>query len=400
MNKKYEDWRVVFVAALTSLLVAIVVVLALTTYLWRQNSPGETVALSRLAADLTANDLVVAAVRQAKPAVVSIAITKDVPVLERWGGSNFFDDWFGLPFSLPQYREGETERREVGGGSGFLVSADGYIVTNRHVVDDDEAEYTVFTNDGEKHPAEVLAVDPVLDIAVIKIAGQNLPYLEFGEAAELEVGETAIAIGNALGEFRNTVSVGVISGLARSIVAGTNTGVVEALDEVIQTDAAINQGNSGGPLLNLAGEVVGVNVAVAAGSENIGFALPASGLREVVESVRREGKIVRPFIGVRYVAVTPELQKRNNLPVDYGVLVARGQTAADLAVIPGSPADRAGIVENDIIVEVDGQKLDSESRLGALLRSKKVGDRVTLKLLHRGLSKTVVVTLEALPDLN
>lgn len=344
---------------------------------------------------------VVGVVERANPAVVSITVSKNVPVLERYYDTpDFFDDWFGFGvprLPLPQYRERGTELREVGGGSGFFVSADGHILTNRHVVDDNSAEYTVFTNDGKTHAARVVARDPVFDIAIIKIDGGNYPYLEFGDSDALRVGQTSIAIGNALGEFRNTVSVGVISGLARSVVAGDLAGNAEFLDQVIQTDAAINRGNSGGPLLGLNGKVVGVNVAVAAGSENIGFALPANVVRSAVESVERTGKIIRPYIGVRYQAVTPELQQQQNLPYDYGVLITRGNGTA-AAVVPDSPADQAGLKENDIILEVDGVKLEGSHTLAGEIRQKAVGDTVRLRVWQQGTVRTISLRLSAMPE--
>lgn len=343
---------------------------------------------------------VVETVKKANPAVVAITISKNVPIYERYYESvpspfeSFFgDDFFG-GFTIPQIRQRGTELREVGGGSGFIVSADGYIVTNRHVVDDENAEYTVFTNDGKKYPAKVVARDPALDLAVIKIDASGLPYLPFGDSDSLEVGQTVIAIGNALAEFRNTVSTGIVSGLSRSIVASDRSGNAEALDQLIQTDAAINEGNSGGPLLNLAGEVIGVNVAIASGAENVGFALSSNSVKSVVESVQETGRIVRPYLGVRYIPITEELKERNRLPVDYGVLVQRGENPGDLAVIPGSPADKAGIVENDIILEIDGTKLTSDRNLAGIIRTKQVGDTVRLKVLHRGEEKGVSVVLE------
>jgi len=359
----------------------------------------DNTALAPLASDEAA---IVETVKQATDAVVSIVITKDVPVVERYFADPF-DDFFGnnlgpFQFRVPQLRERGTERREVGGGSGFLVSADGLIITNRHVVSDEAAEYTVFTNDGEKHEAEVIARDPANDIAVIKINGSNLPHLTFGDSDQLQVGQTAIAIGNALSEFQNSVSVGVVSGLSRSIIAGDSSGQAEQLEQVIQTDAAINPGNSGGPLLNRSGQVIGVNVAVALGSENIGFALPANVVKNVVDSVASTGRIIRPFLGVRYIAVTPVLQERNNLTVDYGVLVSRGETPEDLAVVPGSPANKAGIQEGDIILEIDGVRLTEETSLASIIRNKKVGDRIRLKLLKQGREQEVTVTLEETPQ--
>lgn len=349
----------------------------------------------------TLESAIVSVVEQAEPAVVSIVVTKDVPKVEQYfedfnpfGGPSPFG---GFEFRIPRLRENGTERREIGGGTGFIVSSDGLVLSNKHVVADEDASYTILTNDNQKMEAEVVARDPSLDIAVLKIKGSNLPYLSFGDSDQLKPGRFVIAIGNALGEFRNSVSVGVISGLFRSIVAGDGRGQSELLEEVIQTDAAINPGNSGGPLLDLSGRVVGVNVAVATGSENIGFALPSNLVSEVVESVKEHGEIVRPYIGVRYVLITPSLKEKNNLPFDYGALISRDETEEGLAVMPGSPADKAGLVENDIILEVDGARVSTERSLASLIRQKKVGDRVRLKIWHKGEVGETALTLEKLP---
>ena len=348
---------------------------------------------------------VVAAVAKASPAVVSIVISRDVAVVEQYyeeSPGNPFDPFGDLltpfQFRVPQYRQRGIQRQEIGGGSGFLVSPDGMIVTNRHVVDQDDAKYTVFTNDGTKYDAEVVARDPANDLAIIRIQGSGLPFLELGDSNQLHVGQTAIAIGNALSEFRNTVSVGVISGLSRSIVAGGGQGQPEQLEEVIQTDAAINPGNSGGPLLNLAGQVVGVNVAVALGTENIGFALPVNIAQEVVNSVKETGRIVRPFLGVRYVMITAALQEQNLLPVDHGALLLGGGEPTELAIVPGSPADTAGLKEGDIILEIDGVALNEERSLAGIIRTKRVGDMVTLKTLRAGEERTVTMTLSETPS--
>ena len=186
-----------------------------------------------------------------------------------------------------------------------------------------------------------------------------------------------------------------MSGLSRSIVAsdylGRNT---EVLDQLIQTDAGINHGNSGGPLLNLSGEVIGVNVAVAEGAENISFAISGNSVKRVVESVQKTGRIVRPYLGVRYVVITPELRERKKLSIDHGVLVQRDTITSDLAVIPGSPADKAGVMENDIILEVDGIKLAQGRSLSSIIRTKNVGDTIQLRILRDGQEKTVTVVLE------
>lgn len=346
---------------------------------------------------LTQEDLVIEAVKKSKDAVVSIIITKDVPILEQYYEEQPFDNFFGFNFRVPKYRQNGTEEKKVGGGSGFIVSEDGYIVTNKHVVDDEEAEYTVFLNDDSEYQAEVLSRDPLNDIAILKINAENLPTLSFADSDSIVVGQSVIAIGNPLLEFNNSVSVGVVSGLSRSITASSGFGKSEQLEGVIQTDAAINPGNSGGPLLNLKGEVIGVNVAVASG-QNIGFSLPANMVKKVFESVKEHGKIVRPYLGIRYIPVNKTLKDANKLSVDYGVLIIRGEKVTDLAVVPGSPADKAGLLENDIILEVDGEKLDSEKNLARIISEKTVGDTIKMKILSKGKEKTVNITLEEVPE--
>lgn len=341
---------------------------------------------------------VVEVVDAANPAVVSIIISKDVPKLEQImgqdQGQNSPFGFFG--FNAPQYRQNGTEEKEIGGGSGFLVSADGYIVTNAHVVSDKEAKYTVYLNDEAKYDASVVSADATLDIAVLKIDGSNLPFLQFGDSDAVKVGQSVIAIGNALGEFRNTVSVGVISGLSRSITAG-GQGSSELLSDVLQTDAAINPGNSGGPLLDLSGNVIGVNVATSSGGENISFSLPSNTVKAAVESIEKNGHVVMAYLGVRFVMIDEAFAKQNDLSVTEGALVQRGDDGKSVAVIPGSPADKAGIEENDIITKVDGTALDSTHPLNVVLRKKAVGDVISLTILHDGEEKTVQATLVERP---
>ncbi|MGB9763501.1 MAG: S1C family serine protease [Minisyncoccia bacterium] len=349
---------------------------------------------------------VVSIVEKTNPAVVSIVITKNVPLIEQYYerfnpfGDDFWNQFFGdnFGFVIPQFRQKGFKKEEIGGGTGFFISSDGLIVTNKHVVKDNNAEYTVLTNDGKKYDAKVLAKDSILDIAILKIKGNNFPYLTLGDSSKLKLGQTVIAIGNALGEFRNSVSVGVISGLSRTIKAHDYTGNVESLDEVIQTDAAINPGNSGGPLLDLNGKVIGINVAMESGAENIAFALPINTLKPIIESVKQYGEIIRPYLGIRYVVIDDNLKQKNHLPVNYGVLVLRGNNSDELAVIPGSPADKAGIQENDIILEIDGKKLTPDQSLAQIISQKKVGDIVKLKILHKGQEKTIEVKLEKAPQ--
>jgi len=338
---------------------------------------------------------VINVVAKANPAVVSIVITKDVPVIEQYYQQfNLFGN-----LSIPQQNQDNTQQQEIGGGSGFFVSSDGYIVTNSHVVEDSQANYTVITSDGKKYDAKILAKDSTLDVAIIKVDGKDFKYLAFANSDKLQLGQSAIAIGNALAEYQNSISRGIISGLSRSIVAGDSaTGNSEQLEGVIQTDAAINPGNSGGPLLDIKGNVIGVNVAVENNAENISFALPGNMVKGIVDSVKEHGEIVRPYLGVRYTQITESLQKENNLSVSYGALISRGETSNQLAVIPGSPADKAGIVENDIILEVDGVKLDGGKTLISIIRQKQVSQTVKLKIQHDGKEKEISVKLEKSPS--
>lgn len=363
-----------------------------------KDEAGENISTENI---LSQESFVISAVKKSTPAVASIIVTKELPVYENYFESSPFGGFLNLPdlfFNIPKQRQNGTEKKEVGGGTGFFVTEDGLIVTNRHVVEDEKAEYTVLLSDGKKYDAKVLARDEVLDIAIIKVAGSNFEYLDLGDSETISVGQSVIAIGNALAEFQNSVSVGVISGLSRSLVAGDSMGNSELLEHVIQTDAAINPGNSGGPLLDLRGNVIGVNVAVVKGSENIGFALPINSVKSIINSVKETGKIVRPYVGIRYVQIDEQMKKENDLSVDYGILVIRGEGKNEIAVIPGSPADKAGILENDIVLELDGKKLDKDQSFSLLIREKKVGDFVNLKVLSKGLEKNIKLKLENMPS--
>jgi serine protease Do len=335
-------------------------------------------------------------VQRTSPGVVSVVISKDVSRLRGFSGNPFF----GFPFFADPFDDsgrggsGETRRQTVGQGSGFLVSSDGMIVTNKHVVQDGNADYTVIANDGKEYPAKVLASDPTNDIALIKIDAQGLHALDLGNSDDLKVGQTVIAIGNSLGEFSNTVSKGIVSGLRRDVVAGSDQGGAERLRDIIQTDAAINPGNSGGPLLDVSGSVIGVNVAMAQGAENIGFALPINQVKRIIDQVKTTGKIATPFLGVRYMVLDKDIQKQENLPFGYGALILRGERMTDFAVIPGSPADKAGLVENDIILEIDGVKVDKDRQIGDVVAEHQAGDELTLKVWHKGETKDVRVKLE------
>ncbi len=280
-----------------------------------------------------------------------------------------------------------------GGGTGFIITGDGLIVTNKHVVADDGAAYTVFTSTGDAHEAKVLARDPLNDLAVLKIEASGLPVVQLGDSDALKIGQHVVAIGNALGEFSNSVTTGVISAKERQIQAQAGRGVVENLSGLLQTDAAINPGNSGGPLVNLAGQVIGINTAVAGGAENIGFAIPINVVKKAIESVKSTGEIKRPQMGVRYVPITKEFAKLNQLPVDHGVLLVRGNDPGELAVVPSSPADKAGLTEGDIVTEINGDRIDENHPLLAILTKYEIGQKVILTVLTKGETKKVELEL-------
>lgn len=359
--------------------------------------PEDVVALENAA--LARDTLIQDIATRVSPAVISVIATKDVLVMEQIFTNPLpQDDLFSQLFpdfnlQIPQLRQKGTEKKQISAGSGFLISKDGLIITNRHVVEDKDAEYTAILNNGKKLPAKIIARDALKDFAVLKIEGSNFSFLSLGDSDRVKVGQTAIAIGNALGEFQNTVSLGIISGLRRTLTASGAASGPEELSGVFQTDAAINPGNSGGPLLNLEGEVIGLDTAIAEGAQNVGFAIPINQIKKSLESVKAFGKIIYPFIGVRYTVITPEVKIKNNLSVNYGVLIGTA-TDGESAIMPGSPAEKAGLTEKDIILEFDGTKITADNTLTKLIQGKKVGDKITLKILRSGQEQNVVITLE------
>lgn len=271
-------------------------------------------------------------------------------------------------------------------GSGFIVSGDGLIVTNKHVVADTTLTYKVSTLDGKTFDAVSISRDPNNDIAVIKINATGLKPVSLGDSNNLQVGQFVIAIGTALGEFRNTVTTGVVSGLGRGINAGADfSGYVERLDNVIQTDAAINPGNSGGPLLDSSGQVIGINVAVAQGANNIAFSIPINTVKDALNLFKANGKFpAKAYLGVEYQMLSQQVALLNQVP--QGAYVAN--------VISGSPAEKAGIQQGDVIFKINGQAItDQNGGLAAIVVGKKPGDSITLDIWRNGASMTVTVTL-------
>jgi len=342
---------------------------------------------------LSYEQAVTSAVEKVSPSVVSIVVTKDIPIMEEY----YYYPFEGFDIRVPRYRQEGTEEQEVGGGTGFIVSSNGLVLTNKHVVKDKEADYTVFTNSGEKYEAEVLARDPFQDIAVLKIEAENLPVVRLGDSDEIKIGQTTIAIGNVLGEFRNSVSVGVVSGLSRDVTA-SGGGSTEMLEDIVQTDAAINRGNSGGPLLNIEGEVIGINTAMAVSAENVGFAIPINQAKRDIEQVRETGEIIYPFLGIYYTMISPTLAEEYGLSVQDGAWVGRNQLGekTERAIFPDSPAEEVGLRRDDIIVRFDKKDLTLEDDLADVIRGYSPGDRVALRVLRGGEEVALEVELDRL----
>lgn len=338
----------------------------------------------------TFDKLTIEAVKKVSPSVVSIAVSKYLPRMHDINPAQLFN-----PFMMGDVEDGAGQKVKVGGGSGFIAHPSGLVLTNKHVVIDADAEYTVVLRDGTELPAKVVSRDPINDIAMLKIEGENLPAATLANSTDIELGQTVIAIGNALGMFSNSVSKGIISGLARSISASLGAGGhTENLRGVIQTDVAINQGNSGGPLVNLDGEVVGINTAVIFGAQNIGFAIPVEWAKDDLNDIIAHGRIIKPFLGLMYVMLTPELARRYALATNHGAMIIRDHRPDAVAVLAGSPADKAGLKEHDIVTKLNDQELTDGKDLTDMLQAHKVGDTVTLSFLRGDAEQQCHLTLE------
>ncbi len=286
------------------------------------------------------------------------------------------------------------EKEQIGSGTGFLISADGLILTNKHVAtaaDTKDAEYQITLSSGKKYYAQFIGTDPLRDLAILKIFDKDLPYVELGDSGQLKVGETVIAIGNILGRYQNSATKGIISGLGRFIMSTDNAqGDEESLDNVIQTDAEINLGNSGGPLIDLHGRVVGVNVAIDQAGRSVGFAIPINDARPVVNSVIASGRIIRPWLGVYYQTLSPEIAEQNGLTRSAGAWLSAPADNAE-TIAPGSPAEKAGLQQGDIVFEINAIKLDERNTLFDIIQRYKPGDKVGLKV-QRG-DKILILTV-------
>lgn len=292
-------------------------------------------------------------------------------------------------------------------GTGIIISDDGLVITNRHVVPEGTTNVSLVLSDGtELNDVEVVgrtSDNDTLDVAFLRIKnseGHKLVPAKLGKSSNMRVGDSVVAIGNALGQFQNTVTTGIISGYGRSVQAGDESGSgTESLNDLFQTDAAINQGNSGGPLVNVNGEVIGINTAVAGGSaENIGFAIPIDNISGLINSVSKNGKLERPYLGVIYVSLADSIAKELKLPVNRGAYIPKSDDYGQDTVIDGGPADRAGVKEGDIITKVDDKDIDAQNSLASLLGQHQPGDKVKLTVNRDGKTQTVEVTLGTMPS--
>lgn len=371
-------------------LIILVIILAIFLVVWTvfspsisklsQNLPKSPVPTEEKVKVVSEESVVTEVVDKVGPSVVTVGVEKRVLEI------NPFDP-FGA-FRVPSQKKQEQDI-----GSGFIVDKSGLIVTNKHVVLSQD-KYKVITSDGKKYDVVRIYRDPTNDIAILKIdlstgSGQAFKPVELGDSGKIRVGQFVVAIGTALGEFRNTVTTGVISGLGRGITAGNPfEGYVERLDDVIQTDAAINPGNSGGPLVNSASQVIGVNAAVASGAQNIGFAIPINVVRETLKTFNETGQFSRAYLGVAYRIISRDLAILNELPE--GAFVQE--------VVESSPAQKANIKAGDIITKIDGEKItDKDGGLAVIISKKKVGDTIKLSLWRDGKTFDVTATLQESP---
>lgn len=341
---------------------------------------------------------IIKAVDKVMPAVVSIMVGKDYEELLRERPQELMvphGDHIDAPLPEEELPHTPGGKVRVGGGSGFIVDKSGLILTNKHVVHDAKAEYIVTTPTEDTYPARVLARDPLNDVAILKIDVENFSTLPLGNSDKIHLGQTVLAVGTALGEFQNTVSAGIVSGLSRFITAMTDLeGHSERLRGLIQTDAAINPGNSGGPLVNLAGEVIGINSAVVFGAQNIGFAIPINKAHSDLEELKKYGRIRRPFLGVRYVLLNPLLKKRFRLPVDHGAFVLREGVPGRSAVMPGSAAEKSGLKEADIILALNNVLIDEKTGIEDILEKISIGDEMSAKILRGGKEHELTILAE------
>ncbi|TSC73649.1 MAG: hypothetical protein G01um101444_495 [Parcubacteria group bacterium Gr01-1014_44] len=337
---------------------------------------------------------IIKAIEKALPAVVSITVSKKAEFVKQDLVKMGMD-----PRMFTEKLQSELDKDgniSVSGGSGFVVESSGVVLTNKHVVQDKNATYKAVIGQ-EKYDVEILAQDPLADIAILKIIKppKNLSALSLGSSKNIKLGISVIAIGNALGEFQNTVSTGIVSGLSRFLSAITDMeGHQERLRGLIQTDAAINPGNSGGPLVNLDGEAIGINAAIVFGAQNIGFAIPIDRAKRDLDAIKKYGHIRTPFLGIRYVILNKAIQQHFKLPTEKGALIVREGLPHDYAILPGSAAAEAGLKEHDIILTANDKEITEKETLEDILENCNVGDEMKLKVFRKGKNLSFSLKLE------
>jgi serine protease Do len=353
------------------------------SWMYTNHNPGGTTADAKQRYISTEGELISQIAKDVGAGVVSVDVTSQV------SGVDFFG--FG------------TSANQESAGTGFIISKEGVIVTNRHVVPDGTTSAKVTLSNGKKFDVDVLgrtSASSTLDVAFLKIKNlgdYKLSPVTLGDSSKMQVGYKVVAIGNALGQFQNTVTSGIISGYGRDLDASDGSGGGESLNDLFQTDAAINEGNSGGPLVNMSGEVIGINTAVAGGAQNIGFAIPINDVKGLIEGVLSTGKLQQPYLGVRYISLTDDYAYQYNLDTKRGAYIAPS-AGGQVSILDGSPAAKAGLKEKDIITKVDNQTIDDKTSLTSVLAQHKVGDTVKLTVVRGDKTITLTATLEASPS--
>ncbi len=335
---------------------------------------------------LDEQEAAIRAIAEVRPAVVNIIVYDEKDVLT-------IDVSTGL-------KNIKSKRVLRGRGTGFIINSDGYIITNKHVVDSasDKGSFRIIMNNGKQYYAQLIAKDPLNDLAVLKIFDEDLPFVRLGDSNSLQIGTSVIAIGNALGLYQNSATKGIISGLGRSIVASEESnGQLEALDNIIQTDAEINPGNSGGPLIDLYGRVIGINVAIDENGSAIGFAIPINDARPVINSIIESGRIIRPRLGLRYIMLSPEIAIDNNLNRTNGAWITAGDMGGE-AIVKNGPADISGLLPGDIIFEINAIKVEGKDTLLSIVQRYKPGDKIGMKVLRGEKVLILIAELDEFSD--
>ncbi len=330
------------------------------------------------------------------PAVVSIESYKNLKEIEKKKPQWIFPFFEKDIFKTDELKKKVSgEHIHFGGGSGFIIDQSGIVATNAHVIVRDYLDYEITDSSGKKFLASLISTDIIHDVSFLKIKSESsFLSIPLGDSSKIKLGQSVLAIGNALGIFSNTVSSGIISGLLRNIKAN-NESISENLHGLIQTDAAINPGNSGGPLINMAGEAIGINAASVTRAENIGFAIPINVIKKDLEQIKKYGKIIRPFLGIKYITLDQKIGKILNLPVDYGALAINQDRASD-SIIKNSPAHKAGVKNKDIILAIDDKKITSSFTIQDFLDNAKVGQKISLKILRDGKEIVLNATLDSI----